>query len=51
VAPGTGALAAPGGLPLLATEVGRRTLEVGQRRLPLDATGRPPVRLVLSVGG
>jgi uncharacterized protein DUF1850 len=38
-------------LPLLATEVGRRTLEVGQRRLRLYATGRPPVRLVLSVRG
>lgn len=38
-------------LPVLATEVGRRTLEVGQRRLPLYATGRPPAHLVLSVRG
>ena len=38
-----------GSLPLVATEVGRRTLVVDGRRLPLYQPGRPPVRVVLSV--
>jgi hypothetical protein len=36
-------------LPLLATEVGRRTLVVEDRRLPLFEPGGAPARLVLSV--
>jgi hypothetical protein len=36
-------------LPLLATEVGRRTLVVEDRRLPLFDPGGAPARLVLSV--
>jgi hypothetical protein len=36
-------------LPLLATEVGRRTLVVEDRRLPLFEPGGVPARLVLSV--
>jgi Domain of unknown function (DUF1850) len=36
-------------LPLVATEVGRRTLVVEGRRLPLFEPGGPPTRLVLSV--
>ena len=36
-------------LPLLATEVGRRTLVVGDRRLPLFEPGGTPARVVLSV--
>jgi hypothetical protein len=36
-------------LPLVATEVGRRTLEAGGRRLPLYTEGGDPARLVLSV--
>jgi hypothetical protein len=36
-------------LPLVATAVGRRTLEAGGRRLPLYAEGGDPARLVLSV--
>jgi hypothetical protein len=36
-------------LPLVATEVGRRTLEAGGRRLPLYREGGGPARLVLSV--
>jgi hypothetical protein len=36
-------------LPLVASELGRRTLVVGGRRLPLYASGQGPVRLVLSV--
>ena len=36
-------------LPLLATEVGRRTLVVGDRRLPLFEPDGDPARLVLSV--
>jgi hypothetical protein len=38
-------------LPLLATEVGRRTLAVEDRRLPLFDLGGAPARLVLSVRG
>jgi Domain of unknown function (DUF1850) len=38
-------------LPLVATEVGRRTLVVEGRRLPLFHPGDPPARLVLSVRG
>jgi hypothetical protein len=38
-------------LPLVATELGRRTLVAGGRRLPLYAGGQGPVRLVLSVRG
>jgi Domain of unknown function (DUF1850) len=38
-------------LPLVATEVGRRTLVVEGRRLPLFQVGGPPARLVLSVRG
>jgi Domain of unknown function (DUF1850) len=38
-------------LPLVATEVGRRTLVVEGRRLPLFHPGGPPARLVLSVRG
>jgi hypothetical protein len=38
-------------LPLVATEVGRRTLVVDGRRLPLYEPGRPPVRVLLSVRG
>ena len=38
-----------GSLPLVATEVGRRTLVVDGRRLPLYQPGRPPVRVALSV--
>jgi hypothetical protein len=38
-----------GSLPLVATDVGRRTLEAGGRRLPLYAEGGDPARLVLSV--
>jgi hypothetical protein len=38
-------------LPLLATEVGRRTLVVEDRRLPLFDLGGAPARLVLSVRG
>jgi hypothetical protein len=38
-------------LPLVATEVGRRTLVVGGRRLPLFQAGGAPARLVLSVRG
>jgi hypothetical protein len=37
-------------LPLVATGVGRRTLVVGGRRLPLYAAGRAPARLELTVG-
>jgi hypothetical protein len=36
-------------LPLVATEVGRRTLVVGDRRLPLYASGGAPAHLVLTV--
>jgi hypothetical protein len=36
-------------LPLLATELGRRTLVVGGRRLPLFEAGQGPTRLVLTV--
>jgi Domain of unknown function (DUF1850) len=36
-------------LPLVATDVGRRTLEVGGRRLPLYREGGAPARLVVSV--
>ena len=36
-------------LPLVATGVGRRTLEAGGRRLPLYREGGDPARLVLSV--
>jgi hypothetical protein len=36
-------------LPLVATDVGRRTLEAGGRRLPLYTEGGDPARLVLSV--
>ena len=36
-------------LPLVATEVGRRTLVVGGTRVPLYAAGRGPARLVLTV--
>jgi hypothetical protein len=36
-------------LPLVATAVGRRTLEVAGRRLPLYHEGGDPARLVLSV--
>jgi Domain of unknown function (DUF1850) len=36
-------------LPLVATAVGRRTLEAGGRRLPLYREGGGPARLVLSV--
>jgi hypothetical protein len=36
-------------LPLVATEVGRRTLVVGERRRPLYASGQAPARLLLSV--
>jgi hypothetical protein len=36
-------------LPLVATEVGRRTLVVGSTRVPLYASGQGPVRLVLTV--
>jgi hypothetical protein len=36
-------------LPLVATAVGRRTLEAGGRRLPLYREGGDPARLVLSV--
>jgi hypothetical protein len=36
-------------LPLVATDVGRRTLEAGERRLPLYHEGGDPARLVLSV--
>jgi TRAP-type uncharacterized transport system fused permease subunit len=38
-------------LGVVATEVGRRTLVVDGRRLPLYQPGRPPVRVVLSVRG
>jgi Domain of unknown function (DUF1850) len=36
-------------LPVVATELGRRTLVVGSRRLPLFEPGRGPTRLVLTV--
>jgi Domain of unknown function (DUF1850) len=36
-------------LPLVATEVGRRTLVAGDRRLPLFEPGAAPAHLVLSV--
>ena len=36
-------------LPLVATEVGRRTLVVGDRRVPLFTPGGSPAHLVLSV--
>jgi hypothetical protein len=36
-------------LPLVAAEVGRRTLVVGDRRLPLYASGGAPAHLVLTV--
>jgi hypothetical protein len=36
-------------LPLVATEIGRRTLVVGGRRLPLFEPGQGPTRLVLTV--
>jgi len=36
-------------LPLVATELGRRTLVVGPRRLPLFEPGQGPARLVLTV--
>lgn len=36
-------------LPLVATELGRRTLVVGSRRLPLFEPGRGPTRVVLTV--
>ena len=36
-------------LPLVATEVGRRTLVVGDRRLPLFTPGGSPAHLVLSI--
>jgi hypothetical protein len=36
-------------LPLVATELGRRTLVVGARRLPLFEPGRGPIHLVLTV--
>jgi hypothetical protein len=36
-------------LPLVATDIGRRTLEAGGRRLPLYTEGGDPARLVLSV--
>jgi hypothetical protein len=36
-------------LPLVATEVGRRTLVVGDRQVPLFAAGGAPAHLVLSV--
>jgi hypothetical protein len=36
-------------LPLIATELGRRTLVVGGRRLPLFEAGQGPTRLVLTV--
>jgi hypothetical protein len=36
-------------LPLVATELGRRTLVVGSRRLPLFQAGQGPTRLVLTV--
>jgi hypothetical protein len=38
-------------LPVAATEVGRRTLVVEDRRLPLFELGGAPARLVLSVRG
>jgi hypothetical protein len=38
-------------LPVAATEVGRRTLVVEDRRLPLFDPGGAPARLVLSVRG
>jgi hypothetical protein len=38
-----------GSLPLVATDVGRRTLEADGRRLPLYSEGGDPARLVLSV--
>jgi len=36
-------------LPLVATEIGRRTLVVDGRRLPLFSAGAGPARLVLTV--
>ena len=36
-------------LPLIATELGRRSLVVGSRRLPLFEPGRGPARLVLTI--
>jgi hypothetical protein len=36
-------------LPLVATEVGRRTLVVGDRQVPLFAEGGAPAHLVLTV--
>jgi hypothetical protein len=36
-------------LPLVATEVGRRTLVVGDRQVPLFASGGAPAHLVLTV--
>jgi hypothetical protein len=36
-------------LPLVATEVGRRTLVVGDRRVPLFTPGGSPAHLVLSI--
>jgi hypothetical protein len=36
-------------LPLVASELGRRTLEAGGRRVPLFQVGGDPARLVLSV--
>ena len=38
-------------LPLVATELGRRTLVVGDRRLPLFARAADPSRVVLTVRG
>ena len=38
-------------LPLVATEVGRRTLVVGDRRLPLFGRAADPSRVVLTVRG
>ena len=36
-------------LPLVATDVGRRTLVVGDRQVPLFAAGGAPAHLVLTV--
>jgi hypothetical protein len=36
-------------LPLVATEIGRRTLVVGDRQVPLFASGGAPAHLVLTV--
>jgi hypothetical protein len=49
VAPGAAAAPRLEALLLLATEVGRRTLVVEDRRLPLFDQGGTPARLVLTI--